>query len=266
MIIRKEADGSLILMGQTDHSKLVGNLAAHWGNQQFAVPRPYDSVVRAATFHDFGWLRYETCPIINQETGAPYEFRGMPFNPKQIEAYQWCVDWLADVDPYSALIVSMHRTGLYKGRYDTITHPAGGRAGGYTPTNPRPEIQEFIDRNETWQGQTVQSLDEDEVWTNYRLQQVWDLLGLYFCCQEPYDHYIEPVPTCYGRERTEGARMAMNPLPEGRVAFEPYPFDVRPLRIRIACKRLADATYPDLDAFRRSYFQAAPEVLEYQLV
>jgi hypothetical protein len=24
--------------------------------------------------------------------------------------------------------------------------------------------------------------------------QVWDLLGLYFCCQEPYEDFVEPVP------------------------------------------------------------------------
>ncbi len=46
--------------------------------------------------------------------------------------------------------------------------------------------------------------DEAEVWTNYHLMQVWDLLGLYFCCQDPYDDYIEPVPQKYSADRKAG--------------------------------------------------------------
>ena len=125
MIIRKESNGELVVIGQTDHSRLVGQLAAHWGNADFAEPRPYESVVRAATFHDYGWLRYETNPLISPESGEPYQFLQVPLTSTQLNAYQWSLDWMADIDPYSGLIVSMHRTGLWKGRYQTIKHPMG---------------------------------------------------------------------------------------------------------------------------------------------
>jgi hypothetical protein len=62
MIVRKEANGQLLLIGQTDHSRLVGQLAAHWGNDRFAPPRPYDSVARAAAFHDTRHRRSSTMP------------------------------------------------------------------------------------------------------------------------------------------------------------------------------------------------------------
>src|SRR5688572_1399621 len=65
MIIHDASNGQLTLITQTDHSNLVGELAAHWGNADFAAPEPYDSVVRAAVFHDYGWLRYETKPLLN---------------------------------------------------------------------------------------------------------------------------------------------------------------------------------------------------------
>ncbi len=84
MIVRKDADGSLLLIGQTDHSRLVGQLAAHWGNTQFETPKPYESVVRAATFHDYGWLRYETSPLIRPETGEPYPFLQVPMTEQQL--------------------------------------------------------------------------------------------------------------------------------------------------------------------------------------
>src|SRR5919108_2484687 len=236
MIVRKDADGSLLLIGQTDHSRLVGQLAAHWGNVQFATPRPYESVVRAATFHDYGWLRYETSPLLNPETGEPYQFLKVPLTDTQLNAYQWSLDWLADIDPYAGLIINMHRTGLWKGRYKTITHP-----GGYNLRTLSPEIEVLIARNEAWQERERARLDADEVWTNYRLMQVWDLLGLYFCCQDPYDDHVDPVPVAYGNG--EGVRMALKPLTPRKVEFDPYPFDVRPAHVQLACKRLSQTAF-----------------------
>src|SRR5205809_7430805 len=88
MIVRKEGNDELILIGQTDHSRLVGQLAAHWGNDTFAVPQPYTSMVRAATFHDYGWLRYETTPLIHPETGEHYQFLQVQLVPTQLAAYK----------------------------------------------------------------------------------------------------------------------------------------------------------------------------------
>ena len=104
MFVRKLANGELILIAQTDHSRFVGQLAAHWGSSDFASPEPYDSVSRAATFHDFGWLRYETSPLIDVETGEPYEFRKTPFSQAQLDSYQWCIDWLGGIDRYSGIL------------------------------------------------------------------------------------------------------------------------------------------------------------------
>ena len=85
---------------------------------------------------------------------------------------------MTGIDRYSGLIVSMHRTGLWRQRYGTIAYP--------TAFNPRalgPEIEAFIARHEAWQEEERNKRDAAEVWTNYRLLQVWDLLGLYFCCR-----------------------------------------------------------------------------------
>jgi hypothetical protein len=259
MIVRKQANGELILVGQTDHSRLVGQLAAHWGNGEFVTLEPYDSVVRAATFHDYGWLRYETSPLLNPETGEPYQFLQLPLGPTQLEAYQWSLDWLAGIDRYSGLIINMHRTGLWKGRYETITHPKG-----YNIRQMSPEVREFIERNEAWQERERKALDPDNVWTNYRLMQVWDLLGLYFCCQEPYEDYIEPVPRSYADKN--GVRLTMKPADPGQVAFDPYPFDARPCRVQLAFKRLPKTTFGNLEEFRRAYFQAENELMRFELV
>lgn len=259
MIVRKEADGSLLLVGQTDHSRFVGQLAAHWGNARFAAPEPYELVVRAACYHDYGWLSYETSPVLDPASGETPDFRQV--GGRQLASYQWCVDWMTGIDTYSGLIVSMHRTGLWRQRYGTIAYP--------TAFNPRalgPEIEAFIARHEAWQEEERNKRDAAEVWTNYRLLQVWDLLGLYFCCGEPREDRIEPVPVAKTAAKDDGVRLALNPLTPRKVAFDPYPFDVRPLKVQLSCKRLPRVTYPDQAAFRRAYFQAPSELIEFELV
>jgi len=262
MIIRKEANGGLTLIGQTDHSRFVGQLAAHWGNRDFEAPKPYDSVVRAATFHDYGWLRYETSPLIDPASGEPYPFLQAPMTAQQLGSYQWALDWMADIDPYSGLVVSMHRTGLWKGRYGLIKHPAGR----YNLTKLSPEVEAFVAHNEAWQEKQRKTLDAKGVWTNYRLMQVWDLLGLYFCCQAPYDDYVEPVPGGYAGADDEGVRMSMKALGPRKVAFDPFPFDVRPCHVQLTFKTVPRSTFEDVEAFRRAWFGAEVGVQDFELV
>jgi hypothetical protein len=261
VFVRKQSSGELMLINQTDHSRFVGQLASHWGNRDFARPEPYESVARAATYHDFGWLSYETNPFLDTSTGEPFEFRKAPFSQAQLDSYQWCIDWLAGIDSYSGLLVGMHRTGLWKGRYGKIAHP-GMR---YNPQGMRPEIQQFIDRNEAWQERQRAALAQDSIWVNYHLLQVWDLLGLYFCCQEPYGDHIEPVPIDYS-PNGKAVRVRVKPVGAKEVSFEPFPFDARGLKVQLSCKRLPQSSFADLDAFRTAYFQGEPAVLEYSLV
>jgi len=260
--IRGESGGETLVVGQTDHSRLVGQLAAHWGNGEVARPEPWESVVRAAIYHDYGWLTYEASPLVDPQSGAPYRFLGLPLEERQLESYQWCIDWMAGTDLYSALLISRHRTGLWKGRYGVMQHPQRK----YDLHKLDPRIVELIERNEAWQEEQLESLDErarSSFPANYRMMQVWDLLGLYFCCQEPYDDYIDPVPTGFDGE---GRRMTMRPLGERQVLFDPYPFDEPRLRIQLSCKRLPERKYASAAEFREVYFKAPNELLEYELL
>ena len=254
MIVRGEEDGALVVISQTDHSQMVGEFAAHWGNQRYAQPRPYESVVRAAIYHDYGWLSYETAPKLDSATGRPSNF--MQAGPP-LSSYGWIADWMNGIDRYSALLISMHRTGLWQRRYDVMRHPDG--------PNPRtlsPEITRFIEASENWQRQERQAVDQAALDVNYRLLQVWDLLGLYFCCAQPRPDFIDPVPLDYA---AQGVRMTITPAGPNRVAFDPYPFDLRPLRVQVRARRLAALTYADDAELRKAYFQAPYQLLEFEL-
>jgi hypothetical protein len=60
--------------------------------------------------------------------------------------------------------------------------------------------------------------------------------------------------------------MSMQALTPRRVAFDPFPFDARGLHVQLSSKRLAAAKYPDVAAFRKAYFQAPVELIDYELV
>jgi len=261
MIVRKEADGRMLLVGQTDHSRLAGQFAAHWGNARFAALRPYESVARAAAFHDFGYLRYETAPAFNPETGETPNFREVVTDANRLEEYQWCCDWLLASDPYAGTLVNMHRTGLWRGRYGAMLHPA------HKMRQQSPEVDAFIAHNEERRSQLVpaQAWDRDELRINYRLLQVWDLLSLYFSCQEPADDYIEPVPTSYQDHDGEGVRMTLMPIGPNEVLVDPFPFDVNPCRFQLTARRLSQSKFENQDAFRKAYLQATLEIIQFEL-
>ncbi len=261
MIIRGEQNGHVVLINQTDHSQLVGQLAAHWGNNEFDGPRPYESVVRAAIYHDFGWLPYETTPGSDPKSGKPFGFMQVGLQTTQLKAYRWVVDWMNELDPYSALIMCMHRTGLWRARYGAIQHPSG-----FNLSNPPPEVAKFINDNEQWQEAQKKPYDANELRHNYSLLQVWDLLGLYFCCQEVGDDFVDPVPVKYSSNGSGGVKMTMKAESRTRVAFSPYPFDVRPLKVQLRLKHLPAATFDGDGAFRKGYFQARNEMMEFELV
>ena len=262
MIIREPSRGEVVVVGQTDHSRFVGQLAAYWGNDEVCRPDPWESVVRAAIYHDYGWITYETNPLVNEETRNPYGFLELPLKDRQLKSYQWCIDWMAQTDVYSALLISRHRTGLWKGRYGFIRHPAGK----YDLHTLDERIRELIAQNEAWQETTMSSLDAKSRETfpaNYWMLQVWDLLGLYFCCQEPYDDAIDGIPT---KSAAQGVRMNMRPVGERKVRFDPYPFQGASTKVQLSCKRLPERKYGTIAEFRETYFKAPNELIEYEIV
>jgi hypothetical protein len=259
MIVREDSDGSLVLIAQTDHAKVSGQCAAHWGNDKFARPRPYEAVVRAAMFHDSGWYDYEASPSIAPDTGKPLNFMQVAWGKPQRRAFEWAIDWMTNIDPYSGLLLSKHRTGLQRGRYDKVAHPK------FFNTQNLPEDNEdFLARNEEAQASQLRNYDEGEFWTNYQLFQAFDLISLFLCTKATVDDYIEPVPTSYDG-RTPPVKLAMKSIGGNRVTVDPYPFDTADLRVQLIRRRIDQTKFADPAAFREVYFKTVPEAVDFTL-
>ncbi len=260
MIVRYETDGTIVMITQNDHAQLSGLFAAHWGNQQFEKPRPYGSLVRAAMFHDRGWIRYETSPQLNPETGKTPNYREVPNDNLQLEAFEWAGDWLSGIDPYAGLMIAKHRTGLWQGRYGVITYPPAIQRGVLPPS-----IKDFISRSEAKQKVVAEGVDTSELATNYNLLQVWDMMSLYICSTEVLKpDRIEPVPVGYAGG--SGVGMTLTPLEPATIALDPYPFDQPSLTANLIFRRLAQTKFKDSAELQEVYFKTAPQIASFRLV
>jgi hypothetical protein len=260
MIVRYQSDGSIVMITQNDHAQLSGLFAAHWGNGDFEKPRPHESLVRAAMFHDRGWIRYETGPQLDPRTGRTPNYRDVPNDRAQLEAFEWAGDWLSAIDRYAGLMIAKHRTGLWQGRYGVMSHPPAIQRG----TLPA-DIVSFIGRSEAKQKVAAETFDPAELATNYHLLQVWDLMSLYICSTEILKpDRIAPVPVGYAGDA--GVAMTLTPLAADRVALDPYPFDQPTLPTSVIFRRLRQTTFTDSAELQSVYFKTAPQIMSFKLV
>src|SRR6516164_733821 len=104
-------DARIILALQIDHSRVAGYFAAHWGNQNFDRPKPYSSVVLAATEHDIGWWEWEMKPSTLNDKGLPLDYHDGSFKylgQLRLDFYKNAVDRVLPRDPYAAMLMAMH--------------------------------------------------------------------------------------------------------------------------------------------------------------
>ena len=259
MIVREQPSGSLILIAQTDHAKVSGQCAAHWGNDTFSRPKPYEQVVRAAMFHDSGWYDYEANPSVAPDTGKPLNFMQVVWGKPQRRAFEWAIDWMTRIDPYSGLLLSKHRTGLQRGRYNKMTQPKI-----FTSYTLPEDNEDFLARNEEAQDIQLRNYDEAEFWINYQLIQTFDFISLFLCNKDVIDDVIEPVPTSYDG-RSPQVRLSLKTVEGTKIAVDPFPFDVNPLRVQLIRREIDRTTFPNVAAFREAYFKATPVAIDYML-
>ena len=266
-MIARDIDDRTILIRQEDHAELAAQFAAHWGADRIARLRPYNTVVTAATYHDTHFRQVEAELHMDPERGRPYHFRNQPLLPSHLTALRQNIAWVASHDPYAALLVSMHHTGLRKNRYGVITY---SRAGSQSATPPNryqaPEAMATFRELEEEQRTTLEALSklsmvsEESVRFNYRLLQTFDLLSLHLCCDgyaadELQEATLGPVPVTYGAAPEINLRLT--PQATGTVRLDPYPFDRDPLEVSVSARivrRLVGHTDADC---RAAYFAAA---------
>jgi hypothetical protein len=271
MVVRELKDGRCYVSLQEDHAELAAQFAAHWGNQRFSKLRPYKTMVFATTYHDSGYREWEGNPPMNVAKGRPYAHReDIPaFEEVELQAYTKNVDWLGTQDPYAALLVSMHRTGLWHNRYNIFTEPAGRLR---ERSDAVKNAKKAMEANQEVVKQTLAAKHSgfaNELAYNYMVLQIFDLLSLYFCCDgyaadDQFKEYaIAPVRVSYDNDET--VRLTIRPNGAGAVVIDPYPFDVSPVKFSARARVVAPPEEKSEAACVEAYSKADRQMITFEV-
>ena len=143
MMVNPYDDSRLMLALQIDHSRVAGFFAAHWGNQDFARPEPYASVVLAAHEHDSGWWEWEMKPSTLNDKGFPMDYHDGSLKylgQLRLDFYKNAVDHVLQRDPYAALLMAMHGVALMNAGYGKYAYPPDRTSD--------PRVKAYVDHQE----------------------------------------------------------------------------------------------------------------------
>ncbi|SDY46802.1 Protein of unknown function [Geodermatophilus africanus] len=286
MILSRE-DGALRLVRQVEHGRVAGELAAAWGNEDFELGGARAAVVTAAARHDEGW-RFEDARVLYAEAARrPLHFLEIG-TADHVRLYRRGVEKVAALDVYAGLLVGMHWTGLYRGRWSSP-----GTAGRLARTEHdrrlqdevvRDEEQRWIDaRRQAWDDDEPRSVFETRLWHHFDLLQFWDLLSLYLAVSprepgaagpaeswgpqlrdlehRPRTVRLPAVASRPGGERTEVTAAVTAPA---RVTLDPFPLAAA-IRVDLEVAVLPDRGW-GRDEVAERVRTTPPSVVSWELV
>jgi hypothetical protein len=260
-MIRREYEGGLLLISQTVHAWVSGQLARRWGNQQFARPEPWEDLILVAGQHDNGWAEWELAPRIHRD-GHPVSFTEMELE-EHFAIWQRSAERMQTTSLYGALLISKHAAALYKQRLEQD-------ARGDTP-EMRARIQGFIEERREFEAGIRRALeghprygpilaDGGHMAAGFRLLQVWDLLSLLLLMGPLPEREITAVPVGRGEETT----IELVPYDARTLTLDPYPFAVAPFAVQADGRWLAQRRFRHNALFRQAL--AESQYIELELI
>ena len=276
MMVNQYDGANLLLVLQTDHSRIAGLLAAHWGNDQFAELSPYASMVLAAQEHDGGWWDWEIKPTLNDER-RPLDYIGSTrwLGSVWVDFYRTVIERVTTRDPYAGYMVSMHG--------DALMTQGMGLLPNLPDLSDKPAFREFIAEQKAIREHLRQRLAQDpeymtavgdeQLWTNFKFMEVFDQLSQFVCNRYPLNSTARrqpsptlsnvPVPTRPGEEDTT---LSIQVLDDGATAIvRPWPFDVASLPIAFTGRLVPNRQFSDDAEFLRYFYRGETVTVSYLL-
>ena len=277
MMVCPYDDSRVLLILQTDHSRIAGLLAAHWGNDQFARLQPYSSMVLAAQEHDSGWWDWEIKPSVNEQ-GYPSDYIGSIKHLGQrvwLDLYRRAIGRIAARDLYAAYFISMHGEALLT------------KGMGLLPSMPDytgdPAVQEFIAQQKELRAGWLPTLQKNQaltgvttekhLWTNFNLMEVFDQFAQFVCNRYPFNsqarkngptHTLSGLAVPVARERPN-VTLTIDVLDEAHAILRPFPFDVSPLTLSFEGRLVANRRFSNQEEFLQQFYGGERIAINYTL-
>lgn len=236
-MIRRRLGNSFLLVRQTDHAAIAGQLAEQLGTSRYHRPTAFTAFVAATRLHDSGWPVHDDAPRLDDQ-GYPMDLFEMP---RELDLACWsgAPGIAASHGPRAELLVSLHILAL----------------SGYLAARPgeesaraRFDINKFqhreMERQEGLRKALGLSLEtpltmglaeegaspgDDELRRDLRWLQAMDLISLAACCQKPpVDHTLDVYPDAH----PGGEPLWMHRQGDD-VVVKPWPFGPEGVRLEI---------------------------------
>lgn len=259
-------DDQLLLVTQEDHAVLSGELAAHWGNDIFEPVQPHESMLTAARQHDVGWLEPDSVPLLDHTTGKPVHVTDVDLTAHQ-RFYAKGVAEVSAFDPYAGLVVSLHWTGLYRGRWGLgpSFDPARARAANLDRVVEDQEISWIKVREELRQRAEDgrRSHFEQRLWANYDLLQAFDLISIFLCTS--FGGEEQTIPAVPRGPWQPSEAIVLRADTDRTVTVRPFPFDQPGLAVGVRGRWIADRRYATESELHETFVAAEPVQIEWRL-
>lgn len=253
MLHREDPEG-LIVITQPVHAWVAAQLARRWGSDRFGTFAPWEEVCLGAEQHDLGMAAWEREPTLNPQTGRPYSFMNMPTHA-HVRCWATAARQALAQGRYTALLTSLHGTGLYEQFHDYTRDTA----------EEAQLVRSWLKDEHALQEELLDSLRHDPVYAphatpaviarNRQLVATWDRLSLALCHGVRTPQTVVGVPTA-----TEPTPLSLVPIDGDptRVTVDPWPF--RDEMVDLVCEgRRLPQTFTDESAMRAA-LAAAPWV------
>ena len=245
------SDASLELVLETDLARLIGQLAAWWGNARFATLTPYAPMVIAAQEYATSWRTWEMKPYLTID--------GWPIDAVRDTRYlsphltELCVDAVASLaqrDAYAAVVASLHWAALLE-RVRAVWPP------DLEPTLADQRLlREHLVEAMWEEGAYRVEADAAHLARNAAALQTLDALATWLMSHpRPNDTLTLRAPA----EEEEEADVRVCALLSDAVALEPYPFGANPLEVTWTVRVVPNCAYASQGEFLE-YFFRSPQV------
>jgi hypothetical protein len=271
-MLRMESETGWWLITHPDHARLAGDFAAAWGNAQFRKPEPRARVLKGIACHDDGWAARDARPSITSQ-GKPSAFsielvgKYSAFEEIDLAEYlsvrERAVRIIADEDPYSGLLISMHTYNLLTAHADRSTIAAEDLS----------LLDAFLARQKAYQSRLREMIAADSSLTafakaeqtileNFRLLQACDNLSLLACVAfAAPTHLLHPLPLKDGGT----SEVRVTPVGPRHFRLEPWPFDDGDLSFAFSARQIAGRLFDDAESLAAAFQSARIEKLTVKL-
>jgi hypothetical protein len=174
-----------------------------------------------------------------------------------MDFYRGVIATLDDIDPYAALLTSMHACGLYGADFGWKMTPV---APAYLADAARFVAEQARSHRE--RGRAL-GLDRDEIAYAFHLLQVADRISLHLCMR-PEDG-AQTIQRLVRRDGDETPLEVTGTAP-GTLALAPFPFAGDDLQLVLRRRMLRKDAWADDDAFRAALWACPVEDRPVRLV